>query len=51
MTLLNITLFCEFGVLKCIYVVQKHIFHILYIIVAPPFLFYKAHRSEKCGGL
>ncbi len=31
MTLLNITLFCEFGVLKCIYVVQKHIFHILYI--------------------
>ncbi len=40
---LKITLFCVFGVMQCVYAVQKHIiFHILYIIVAP-----MPHLSEK----
>ncbi len=56
--LLKRMLFCLFGVMQCVCGLRfkKHIFHILYIIVAPlcpAFLkcadFYEAHRSEKRG--
>ncbi len=57
MMLLKITLFGVCNVFMR-FKVKKHIFHILYIIVAPlcpAFLkrvnFYKAHRSEKWGML
>ncbi len=56
--LLKRTLFCVFGVMQCVYVVQGKKHHLLYITVAPlcsAFLkradFYKAHRSEKRGVL
>ncbi len=58
MTLLKRTLFCVFGVMRCLWFKVKKKFHMLYIIVAPlcsAFLkrvdFYKAHHSEKRGVL